>query len=170
MPSKNIFAHSPSSPFRMPSLLRNSTTALAKSYRSLSPLTKSKSEDTKARTHGAVKPPRRQISGNWEGREQITSDVGVRHPDTVERLPIARGGVVTGVNCTGCFPRPAVCSSYTSTLVPHLANQQTHASPILSETAPYENNRLDPVSPGGDEEPDSEDSSAGSSFSTDKPT
>jgi hypothetical protein len=47
------------------------------------------------------------------------------------------------------------------------APQQTQASPISSETDPYKNNRFNPVSPGKKEELDSEESSAGSSFSMD---
>jgi hypothetical protein len=53
----------------------------------------------------------------------------------------------------------------------NLANQQTQASTILSETDPYENDRFDPDSPGTkEEEPESEESSAGSSFSMDRAT
>jgi hypothetical protein len=85
-----------------------------------------------------------------------------RHPDTVECLPIARGGVATGAY-TGFFERsPAFCSN-TSMSVP----QQTQASPITSETDPYKNDRFNPVSPGKKEELDAEESAAGSSFSMD---
>src|SRR6267154_2699471 len=142
MPSVNIFPHSTSSSSKIPSFLRNSTTALARSYRSLSPLTKSKSDDIKARIHVAVKPPRRHMSGGWGC------------------------GVATGAYGTGFFEKPP-CSN-TSMSAPHLANQQTHASPILSEMDPYENDKFDPVSPRTNvEEPDSDETSAGSSFSMD---
>src|SRR6266852_3742924 len=171
MPSVSIFAHSTSSSSKIPSFLRNSTTALAKSYRSLSLLTKSKSDDIKVRTHVAVKPPRRHMSGGWECGKSFTSEKGVRHPDAVEHLPIARCGVATGAYCAGFFDfskKPSASCSNTSISAPHLANQQTHASPILSEADPYENDKFDPDSPGTKvAEPDSEESSAGSSFSLD---
>src|SRR6266478_2601375 len=148
MPSVNNFAHSTSSSSKIPSFLHNSTTALAKSYRSLSLLTKSKSDDIRARAHVAVKPPRRHMSGGWGSGESFTSEYG-----------------------TGFFERPPASCSKTSMSAPHLANQQTHASPILSETDPYENDKFDPVSPGTKvEEPGSEQCSAGSSFSIDWPT
>jgi hypothetical protein len=167
MPSANILDHSNSSSSRMPSLLLNSTTVLARSYRSLSPLTKSKSEDIKARIHVAVRPPRRQISGTFG--EDTTSGWDVRHREAVERLHIAGGGVDVGVNVENCLGVPVTCCSYTSMSAPHRANQQTHDSPILSETAPYENDGSDSVSLSEEVgEPDSEECSAGSSFSTDR--
>src|SRR6266699_2127104 len=148
MPSVNIFAHSASSSSKIPSFLRNSTTSLAKSYRSLSLLTKSKSDDIKAQIHVAVKPPRRHIRGGWRCGKSFTSEKGVRHPVEVERLLIARCGVATGAYGTGSFEKPPASCSNISMSAPHLANQQTQASPILSETDPYENDKFDPVSPG----------------------
>src|SRR6266702_2602517 len=145
MPSVNILDHSTSSSSRMPSLLPNSTTVLARSYRSLSPLTKSRLEDTRARTHAAVKPPRRQINGTFGG-EDTTSGWDVRHLDAVERLLIAGGGADVGVNGENCLGVLATCCSYTSMSVPHRANQQTQDSPILSQTAPYEKDCSDSVS------------------------
>ena len=159
MPSVNIRDHSTSSSSRIPSFLLNSTTVLARSYLSLSPLINNKSEDTKPRTHAAVRPPRRQISGTFE--EDTTSEWDVRHLGAVERLHI-----VGGADVETCLL--VTCCSHTSMSAPHRANQQTQDSPILSETAPYEKARSDSASlreEVGD--PDSEECSAGSSFSAD---
>src|ERR1700761_6477414 len=121
MPSVNILDHSTSSTSRMPSLLLSSTMVLARSYLSFSPLTKSKSEDTKARTHAAVKPPRRQISGTFG--EDAKSGWDVRQVEAVERLLIAGGGVDVGVNGEDCLGVLATRCSLMSMSAPHRANQ-----------------------------------------------
>lgn len=100
------------------------------------------------------------MSGTFE--EDTMSGWDVRHRGAVERLHI-----VGGVDVETCFVS-AACCSHTSMSAPHRANQQTQASPILSETAPYEKARSDSASLREEAgEPDSEECSAGSSFSAD---